>query len=980
AVAAVYDRRSSSAKETAGGHRPPLQHLPGGRVPESLSAVTMKAMALEQAARYQSVPELQREIEAYQNGFATSAEHASLLKQLVLFIKRHKAVFGTAFAAGLLITVLTVWFVINLRASERAARAAEAVAVEEKESTRQALATTALALAEAAFREQDGPAMQAALNEVPDDLRDSNWSYLLEKSDTSLATIRSRSTGTIASAAPHPKQPGVFAIAGSDHWVSLVEVRTGARLLEFQPGFKDKSSTSYRLAFSPDGERLAIGRLGAGAIVIHSVRDGKKLAEWETADTNELQFSPDGRQLMEVTRKQLNLWDAATGRRLWMAPKAPHAVFDPGGKMILVTFQQNLKLLKAQDGSLLRQLPDARDNITSIAIRPDGARALISDGNGFVRCLDLRDGRILYEMRANDQTVLALAYTPEGGRFVTLAMLSGGRRALQLWDANTGTLLQPLLGGGGLAYDFSVHPVSGEIVVSGLETKAWNLTGQQEKWRLSVSAAAQRIAFWKTDDWIFTENRDLSVELLDFQTTDPIKHPIWKPEAPFYRLVSVSADGRFAAVGKPSNGQIHFLRLNGQTVEEVRAFPIKEGKIYQMELSPTGDRLWIWKSVVDPATGAELLRLDRKGSYSVALSRWLNDTQVVEAVTTKAPRGQPGSEEQLIVWDATTGQRLRTVTNRSVIFSLAVAPDGQTVAEAGADKMVRLRDAATLEVKQEFRAHDGPILALAFHPTQPILATASDDLTVKLWNLDTGHLLEELRGPRGAPVDLVFSPSGKRLACLTPSDRSTRIWEPASLNPDASAKVNAGGWEDLLAHLKRDDVAKNGNGWQLNNGALISSSNGYSSIALQGSFAQSNYQVRVKLRQLKPENAFEVILPVADRQVAFKLDGHPKDGFFTSLLMVEGKDSRNVPGALKGKQVQDSDQHELELAVRPEGANASIEARLDGQPLYQWSGLVTALSLYSKWPALPPGTLALGAHRADWVVYAVKVKRLEGKP
>ena len=59
--------------------------------------------AVEQSARYQSVPELQRDVQAYQNGFATSAEHASLAKQLVLLVRRHKAVFGTSFAAAAVI-------------------------------------------------------------------------------------------------------------------------------------------------------------------------------------------------------------------------------------------------------------------------------------------------------------------------------------------------------------------------------------------------------------------------------------------------------------------------------------------------------------------------------------------------------------------------------------------------------------------------------------------------------------------------------------------------------------------------------------------------------------------------------------------------------------------------------------------------------------------------------------------------------------
>ncbi|MBM3888772.1 MAG: hypothetical protein FJ388_06550, partial [Verrucomicrobia bacterium] len=434
AVAAVYDRRSSSLERTAGGHRPPLQHLPGGRVPESLSAVVMKAMALKQEDRYQSVPELQRDIEAYQNGFATSAEHASLLRQLALLVKRHKREFGIGFAALLVLLGFSVWFVINLRVSERKAThnaeiatANEQKAIEEKENTRRALAKSQLALAEAAFREQDGPGMQAALNAVPEDLRDSNWNYLLAQSDTSIATIRSR-RGDVWAAVPHPKKPGVFAIIGPEAWVTLVEVRTGARLLEFQADVREKKDLVYPLAISPDGDRLAIGDRSAGRIVMHSARDGRKLAEWETAHPTMLQFSPDGARLLEVVMepktglgKQLNLWDAAAGRVLWEKKfQRPHAVFDPTGETLLVASARKLMILNVKDGALLRELPEVKEDLGHLCIHPDGARALAGRMKGFVRCLDLRDGRVLYEMRCGQQAPSALAYTPDGERFVTL--------------------------------------------------------------------------------------------------------------------------------------------------------------------------------------------------------------------------------------------------------------------------------------------------------------------------------------------------------------------------------------------------------------------------------------------------------------------------------------------------------------------------------------------------------------------------------
>jgi hypothetical protein len=64
----------------------------------------MKALALKPADRYPTVKDFQRDIEAYQNGFATSAEHAGLWKQVRLFVKRNKV--ATAAAAAVAVAVV----------------------------------------------------------------------------------------------------------------------------------------------------------------------------------------------------------------------------------------------------------------------------------------------------------------------------------------------------------------------------------------------------------------------------------------------------------------------------------------------------------------------------------------------------------------------------------------------------------------------------------------------------------------------------------------------------------------------------------------------------------------------------------------------------------------------------------------------------------------------------------------------------------
>jgi eukaryotic-like serine/threonine-protein kinase len=120
--------KSGSKGKSAGGEAAdpkkfqPLPHCPHGKVPQALSAVTMRALAVDKSKRYKTVAELAADVEAYQGGFATRAEEAGLLTQLRLLIQRHKREFGVAFAAWLVITALALWFVVNLRANGRETR------------------------------------------------------------------------------------------------------------------------------------------------------------------------------------------------------------------------------------------------------------------------------------------------------------------------------------------------------------------------------------------------------------------------------------------------------------------------------------------------------------------------------------------------------------------------------------------------------------------------------------------------------------------------------------------------------------------------------------------------------------------------------------------------------------------------------------------------------------------------------------------
>jgi serine/threonine protein kinase len=65
-------------------------------VPAALQAVTLKAMARDREKRYASVELFAEDIESYQNGFATSAESAGLLRRTRLWVARNRTLAASA--------------------------------------------------------------------------------------------------------------------------------------------------------------------------------------------------------------------------------------------------------------------------------------------------------------------------------------------------------------------------------------------------------------------------------------------------------------------------------------------------------------------------------------------------------------------------------------------------------------------------------------------------------------------------------------------------------------------------------------------------------------------------------------------------------------------------------------------------------------------------------------------------------------------
>ncbi|MEH2171168.1 MAG: trypsin-like peptidase domain-containing protein [Nostoc sp.] len=135
-----------------------------------------------------------------------------------------------------------------------------------------------------------------------------------------------------------------------------------------------------------------------------------------------------------------------------------------------------------------------------------------------------------------------------------------------------------------------------------------------------------------------------------------------------------------------------------------------------------------------------------------------------------------GSGDKTIkIWNLSTGKVINTLKGHSSwIKSVAISPDGRTLASGSGDKTIKIWNLSTGKLINTLKGHSDSIKSVAISPDGKILASGSDDKTIKIWNLSTGKLINTLKGHSDSIDSVAISPDGKILA--SGSWETIKIW------------------------------------------------------------------------------------------------------------------------------------------------------------------------------------------------------------
>ncbi|KAF7323762.1 Pre-mRNA splicing factor [Mycena kentingensis (nom. inval.)] len=196
-----------------------------------------------------------------------------------------------------------------------------------------------------------------------------------------------------------------------------------------------------------------------------------------------------------------------------------------------------------------------------------------------------------------------------------------------------------------------------------------------------------------------------------------------------------------------------------------------------------------------------------------------------------------GAGDRVIkIWDLASGELKLSLTGHiSTVRGLAVSSRHPYLFSCGEDKMVRCWDLEANKIIRHYHGHLSGVYALSLHPTLDVLVTAGRDASARVWDMRTKAQIHVLSGHTGTVADVKCQDSEPQV--ITGSmDSTVRLWDLAAGKARITLTHHKKSVRALAIHPTEYSFASGSAGgnnikkWKCPEGAFVCNFSGHNAI------------------------------------------------------------------------------------------------------------------------------------------------------
>jgi WD40 repeat protein len=579
-----------------------------------------------------------------------------------------------------------------------------------------------------------------------------------------------------------PSRAGLLALHKDGKRVAILD-------LQKEPSCKlDPGDYSLSLIQAPDDLYLPVERCRVAPGTATTIRLGRVEVVREFHDQVGgfvcLAFTPDGKRFLSGGYgNPLKLWDLASGKtlRVFDCPKGANVwaiALSPDGRSVAWGAGTKIILSDLDSGREIRVFEGHQDTVVSLAFSPDGAR-LVSSAiyeRGLVHQWDVRTGEELTTFSLAG-SVWSVAYTPDGLHVLASQFTSPNRSSLlRLFDDQEKRDVHRLDGSRGASAYVVVISRDGRRVLAGCDERVmilWDLeTGKEIQRFVGHTGGVRSVAFLPDDRYVLSGSYDGTVRL-------------WEVAGGKQLYCFTRHEGGVKSALVAPDG-CHALTAGDDKVIRLWRLPVPD--------PPARPAVTTGELVVQTHRNAGLLVIKREGRRVAALDLTRSRSCTLEAgdydfeltaapddltLASKRCHIAPGAKSTIRIDQGKVVNVYKGLTLPGGGVCVAVTRDGKHVLAGGWGNPLRMWD---VETGKEERVFDCPgpkdVWAIALSPDGRSVAWGAGPI-IRRSDLETGEEIGTFLGHQGTITGLDFSPHGKRLLSSS-ADGTARLWDVKS--------------------------------------------------------------------------------------------------------------------------------------------------------------------------------------------------------